>query len=317
MKRIISIFLFFVLAMSFISCSNDDKGPTENEEEISVLNRTDFFSYEKLGTAPLHDQTSMLTAHNNKLYRFVSRWSVQVLDLNTKTWSEIPLPDSSFWRWDGAAVTIGDDIFILAVSTSSGSYDILKFNTSSSQFEHTGVTLPQDFHYPAYCVQNQNIVFLTPGTGATYEFNTGNNVLSEVADNPFLYSVDINLTLSSGKYKNYLYVFGGYSDRPENIFYRLNLDDYKWEELDFPKEIKSLITFGGILDNQFILFTEVNKMYVYSFSEDQWYVDTTGIPIYPISGSGDFMNGEWSFYSGQNVLYGTENIADNVWKITK
>ncbi len=316
MNILIKIMVSSILLFLLFSC--DDNDITQNENKgVEIIKSRALFNYEFLGTAPLHTQTSMLSKYQNKLYRFGSRWPVQVFDVETKIWSQIQLPDSSFWRWDGAAVTVGSIIYVVAVRSGSGFYDILKLDPITSKFEHTNVNLPETFHYPAYCVNSAKIIFLYKGSQKTYELNTVNNQLNEIAENPFYSSNDVNLTLSSGKHGNYFYVFGGYSDLPNNLFYRLDLESFIWGKLDIPNQLEKKYLFGATLAEQFVLFSDSVSTYDYSFIDSKWYEDTLKIPIYPRSSTGEILNGEWSFYQDGTAVYGTNIMDQNVWKITK
>ncbi len=308
MKNVIAALLFL---MFVLGCS--ETGPTVIEEERIEISGITSFNYEYLGTAPIHTQTTMLTGYNNKLYRYGSMWPMQVLDLQTKSWSQIELPDSSYWRWDGAAVTIGDDIFVVGVSVASSSFDIIKFNIPTSTFEHTGVVLPFHYNYPAYCTYGNKIVFLSTISDSVYQFNIMNNELKFVADNPFYTGSSTNLSLSSGKYKNYFYVFDG---RINKLFYRLNLDNYVWKELPVADEVKNKFLFGSPLDSSFVFFSDSVSTYEYSFVDSKWYKDTSNIPIVSIDLTGG-RSGEYSFYSDNSNLYTTDNSSDMVWRISK
>lgn len=319
MLTLIRLLSYFTLLFLILSCSNDDNSLTENETQFAqkIISSTSLYKYELLSTAPIHTQTSMLTKYQNQLYRFGSRSPVQIFDLNSKTWSQVQIPDSSYWRWDGALVTIGEMIYQVAVSTDSESYDILKFNPANNSFEHTNVNLPNNFHYPAYCTNDDKIVFLYKGANLTYEYNPKNNLIRVTANNPFYATNDYNLNLSSGRFNNYFYVFGGYSDSPNNLFYRLDLNSYEWEKLKIPEEISTKLVFGSVFGEQLVLFSDTLSTFEYSFLDDKWYEDTTRVPIYPRGLSGDIYNGEWSFYSDGSTLYATTISDESVWKITK
>lgn len=317
MNKILVTLVIFLLFVFTFHCSENSSGITDNNygQLLDGIAGITSFKYLYLETAPIHTQTSMLSGYQNKLYRFGSKWPVQVLDLVSKNWSEIQLPDSSFWRWDGAAATIADSIFIVATSVASNSYDIIKLDLSTLTLHHTNVELPIYFHYPAYCTYNDLIIFFSLSTDSVFEYNSSNSELKKVAENPFINSTDINLTLSSGKFANYFYVFGGYSDLPGNLFYRLNLFNYQWEKLYIPPVLEQKQLFGASFGNQFVLFRDSISTYEYSFLDMSWYMDTSRVPIYTRNLIGQLERGEWSFYAEDSCLYGTDNISAKVWKI--
>lgn len=319
MKRQL-FFLAFIISLFFLliqSCKEESLIVNNNKLELPAgISGLTTFKYEYLGTAPIHTQTSMLTGHNNKIYRFGSKW-FQVFDKNSKSWSQIILPDSSFWRWDGAAVTIDDDVYIVAVSTTSKSYDILKYNTQTLNLEHTGTELPVDFHYPAYCVYDKNILFLSRSTDSIYLYNTNNNNLSTISKNPFLSSDGTNMTLSSGKHNNYFYIFGGYSHLADNLFYRLNLNTYQWEKIEIPNIIENSGMIGASFKDSFIFFADSNLTYEYNFVDGNWRQDTSMVPLYSRNLSGNLWIGETSFYTDDSTLYATDILSEIVWEITK
>jgi len=317
MNNILTVISFIVLTLFLHSCTDDGIEPTnDNQLPIGISGRT-VFKYQYLGTAPIHDQTSMLSYYQNKLYRFGSRSPVQILDLANYSWSELQLPDSSFWRWDGAAVTIEDLIFVVATSVASNSYDILKLNLITNSFEHTLVNLPDYFHYPAYWVNQEKIIFFSIKCDSVYEYNSSNSKLLKIAENPFLNSADINLTLSSGNHLNYFYVFGGYATLPKNLFYRFNLSDNHWEQLPIPPILEKKQLQGSSFGDHFLFFCDSVSTYEYSFADFKWYLDTSKIPVYYRNLTGELWQGEWSFSAIDTCLYGTMNLGDKVWRISK
>jgi len=307
--------LFHIISLLLIGCCEKSVEPTITNNLPEGIEGYTSFNYEYLNTAPLHTQTSMLSGYQNNLYRIGSMFPVQVLNLSYNTWSEIQLPDSSFWRWDGAAVTITDSIFIVATSAVSNSYDILKLELSSQSLHHTDVFMPTNFHYPAYCSFNEKIIFFPLSSDSVYEFNTANNSLNKVAENPFFYLTDVNQSLSSGESGLYFYVFGGFTNRPENFFYRMNLTNYMWEKLFIPPILEKKELIGASFGEQFILFADSTSTYSYSFLDMKWYLDTSYVPIYSRSLSGELIRGEWSFFDADTCIYGTEIISDKIWKI--
>lgn len=316
-SKILIKVLSIVSILFIYECSEDGIGPSNNNQLPEGIAGITSFRYQYLGTAPIHTQTSMLTGYQNSLYRIGSRWPIQVLDLANNSWSEIQLPDSTFWRWDGAAVTIEDSIFIIATSVESNSYDILSLDLSTLNLLHTNVYIPTYFHYPAYCTFEGQIVFFSLKTDSVFEFNADNRELIKVIENPFFNSTDLNLTLSSGKNLNYFYIFGGYSSLPMNLFYSLNLLNYQWEKLYIPPVLEHKQLFGASFGNQFVLFEDSVSTYEYSFLDSKWYMDTSSVPIYSSDLNGQLIKGEWSFFSEDSCLYGTEILSDKVWKITK
>jgi hypothetical protein len=85
MNRILITLYFFVLIS--LGCSKESNVIVEDNssdlpEGISGITS---YQYQFLETAPTHTQTSMLTGYQNKLYRFGSKWPVQVLDLLSKS----------------------------------------------------------------------------------------------------------------------------------------------------------------------------------------------------------------------------------------
>ena len=319
MNKILVTLAIFLLVIFTFYCSENSSGITDNNngqfpEGIEGITS---FQYHYLETAPIHTQTSMLSGYQNKLYRFGSKWPVQVLDLVSNNWSEIQLPDSSFWRWDGAATTIDDSIFVVATSVASNSYDIIKVDLLSSTLHHTNVDLPNYFHYPAYCTYNDLIIFFSLRTDSVFEYNSRNSELKKIAENPFINSTDDNLTLSSGKFANYFYVFGGYNELQSNLFYRLNLFNYQWEKLYIPPMLEQKQLFGASFGNQFVLFRDSISTYEYFFLDMSWYMDTSRVPIYTRNLIGQLERGEWSFYAEDSCLYGTEILSNKVWTIKK
>ena len=309
--------LAFLLSILFLSrCSESTIEPNKNILPEGISGFTSF-QYSLIGTAPIHTQTTMLSCFQNKLFRFGSRAPVQILELLNFSWSEIGIPDSSYWRWDGAAVTIEDSIFVIATSTASNSYDILKLNLITNSFEHTLVNLPDYFHYPAYCVNQEKIIFFSLKCDSVFEYNSSNSKLLKIAENPFQNSEDINLTLSSGKQLNYFYVFGGYATLPKNLFYRFNLNDNHWEQLPIPPLLEKKQLQGSSFGDYFLFFSDSVSTYEYNFADSKWYLDTSKVPVYYRNLTGELWQGEWSFSATDTCLYGTVNLGDKVWRISK
>lgn len=315
-KTALAKVLVYTFTISILFSCNDSNivDLQENELSYGITGYTKFY-YEYVSIAPYHTQTSMLAGYQNKLYRIGSRAPVQVLDLVSLSWSFIPLPDSTFWRWDGAAVTIRDEIYIVA--TNNELTDILKFSPTTNSFQHTNVKLPSYFHYPAYCTFNNRIIFFSLRTEKVFEYNPGDNNLITISTNPFYNTSDVNLTLSSAIYKNYFYVFGGFHDLPENKFYRMNSENYQWENLDYPPEIAKRHVNGAGFNKSFILIADTVTTYEYSFLTNEWYIDTSKVPIYTSFNTGSSDRGEMSFFAGDSCLYLTDILSDKIWKITK
>lgn len=324
MKKTIYHLIFYSFLCFFallFSCTEETIKPPDDDGGFQLppgIAGLTSFKYEYLGKAPIHTQTSMLTGYQNRLYRFGSEWPIQILDLTTSEWELIPVNDSSFQRWDGAAVTIGDSIFVIATRDYfSQLRDILKFDLITTSFERTFVDLPGKFAYPAYCIRENTIFFFSQGTDSVYEFNTENRYLIKVADNPFYNNLTPNQNLSSGRYLNYFYIFGGYHRLPKNIFYKLNLDTYLWESLVVPPIIEDKFLIGSVLGSSMFLLCDSASTYEYSFIEDRWYLDTSKVPVFPRYLTGQLFQTEWSFFSQDSCLYGTEVSSEKVWKIAK
>jgi len=310
------IFFILFLILLFFGCSEETVKPPEDDVIVEIDGFTTF-NYYYLGQAPIHTQTSMLTGYQHRLYRIGSQFPIQVLDLLNNTWSQISMPDSSYWRWDGAAVTISDSIFIVAVRSSFSQYkDIIKLDVTTNSFSHTGVNLPRYFNYPAYCVYNDKIIFFSIDEDSVLEFDSQNRRLVKVIENPFWFSFGNQMTLASGKYLNYLYVFGSYRV-DKNIFYRLNLDNYKWEKLLVPKILEKKPLLGSTFGSQLFLLGDSLSTYEYSILDNKWYVDTSEVIILPRNLIGEITFTEWSFFSTDSCLYATEITSNKMWKITK
>ena len=67
----------------------------------------------------------------------------------------------------------------------------------------------------------------------------------------------------------------------------------------------------------FLFFCDSVSTYEYNIVDSKWYLDTSKVPVYVKSLSGQLIQGEWGFYSQDSCLYGTENLRDKIWKITK
>ena len=300
-----------------IECSEETIKPLDDDERVEIAGLTSF-EYYYLGKAPIHTQTSMLTGYQNRLYRIGSQFPIQILDLITTDWKLIPVNDSSLWRWDGAAVTIEDSIFIIATRSSFSQFrDILKFDLKTNSFERTFVDLPREFVYPAYCIRENKIFFFSQATDSVYEFNTENRNLNKIAANPFYNASTRMMNLSSGRYLNYFYIFGGYHRLPKNIFYRLNLNTYQWESLAVPSIIREKLLLGSVFGSQLFLLCDSVSTFEYSFIDEKWYLDTSKVLVFPRYLTGELFQTEWSFFSQDSCLYGTEVSSDKVWKITK
>jgi len=264
--KFVRLMCIFMSGIIISNCSDSTIEPTEKILPDGISGFTKF-NYSLISTAPIHTQTSMLSGYQNSLYRFGSRAPVQILNLLNNSWSEIALPDSTYWRWDGAAVTIQDSIFVIATSTASNSYDILKLNVNTNQFGHTFVDLPYYFHYPAYCVNQDKIIFFSLKCDSVFEYNSTISKISKIAENPYLNSEDVNLTLSSGKYLNYFYVFGGYTTLLKNLFYRFNLNDNQWEQLSIPPILEKKQLQGASFGDHFLFLCDSVSTYEYNFAD--------------------------------------------------
>ncbi len=328
MKRQL-FFLAFIISLLFLfiqSCKDENLIVNNNKLELpDGISGLTTFNYEYLGTAPFYVQTTMITEHQNNIYRYGAKW-FHKFDITNNNWNEIALPNESFWRWDGATVTIDDNIFIVAISpgqnvTSSDSLDILKYNIQTSTLEHTGEKLPTNFSYPAYCVHDKNIFFLSTFTDSVYSYNSISNKSSAISGNPFLTSQGSfqrnGMTLSSGKDNNFFYVFGGYVSQNENLFYRLNLNTNIWEKLEIPSSLLEKRMVGASFNNSFILIADSNLTYEYSFSDSKWKQDTSTVPLYIRTTGGELVLGETSFFAKDNSLYVTDIYSYKLWEITK
>lgn len=305
-----------VLLLIVMGCKKENPIDNKTQQQLpDTIAGYVSINYQHIATAPFYIQTTMLTSYNGKLYRIGGSWPTQVLDISTNTWTPITITDSTVWRWDGAAVTMGDSIYILATYYNT-SYDIIVLDASKNIFKHTGANLPPEFSYPVVCTYNDKILFLTAQYDSVFEYNTLNRKLRIVAGNPFKRSDRNYRFLASGKYSNYLYVFGGYYLLPDNKFYRFNLDTYTWEEIGIPSVLQQRINFGASYGNQFILFSDSLTTHLYLFDQKKWYRDTAKVPIYPRDLTGKLFLGEWSFVAGDSCLYGTETREHKIWKIT-
>jgi len=274
--------------------------------------------YQYLSTTPIHTQTSMLTGYQNKLYRFGSRWPVQVWDLMLNSWSQVPLPDSTYWRWDGSAVTVADSIYVFA-SDPYISDDIIIFQPKLSSYKHTKVNLPVYFAYPVYAIYKNKIVLVSTKYNNVYEYNMTTSQLTTTAINPF-YDVDpwYYPTLAGVKNGSFFFVFGRPGYTGINKLLRLNLDNYVWDSFDLPTSLTNQQQYiGAAVGSDLILMCDSTLAYQYSAMDNKWYKDTSGVPLFPRNLGGTLDQGEWNFFSTDSCLYGTDVYNDKLWKISK
>lgn len=297
----------------FSSCKSDN-GVNSTPQNVEIKNEA-FAEYTLLTTAAFYKQSTILTEYNGSLYRFGTLEPVQVYNLNNSSWSNLPLPDSSCARWDGAALNIDGTIYVLAVfnAYTNPSYDILKYDPASNKYEHTGVNLPKYFDYPAYCKYNKNIYFLSAVTDSVCRYDVSANKLTKIASNPFYAGGQYAYSLfSSGVFQNYFYVFKAtLGSGSANRFYRFNLSSNTWEILPLPASIENKKMFGGSLGSSMILFYDSQSAYKYDYNSGEWTVDTS--PVAPLAGD---LFDEWSFCSRDSCLYGSTVALKNLWKIT-
>ena len=304
----------FIIATLF-SCENEDtivETPEEDIKNYSTIN------YTELSQAPSYKQSTILCKYNDNLYRFGTTEPTQVFNLTSNSWEIEPLPDSSCSRWDGFALNMNNTIYIVATSTNGNSYDILKYNPLTSGYEHTGAELPKYFDYPAFCNYNNKIVFLSVITDSVFSYDVENNNLTKIAENPFYIESGFDmLYFVSGGYQNYFYVFGGHVGRSiKNKFYRLNLNNNEWEQLNIPQSIENKNYFGGSTNEKMIMFSDPTSTYLYSFNSNEWSKDLAEVPIYEKDVNGDRAWQEWSFHTDGSDLYGSEVAFRKIWKMS-
>ena len=132
-KIVLSIIIFLLLA----SCKKDN--PLEiniAEDEIKNSSRVECLL---LSTSPRYKQSTILCKYNRDLYLFGTHLPYQVFNLDTKAWTEIALTDASFARWDGTALYVGDNIYMIGNIILGQTNDIVKYSPVSKKYEHTGI----------------------------------------------------------------------------------------------------------------------------------------------------------------------------------
>jgi len=307
-KHLLVMVLLFTGILLFSSCKSDSV--VNSSPQNDVVKNAVFAKYTFLSTAGSYKQSTILTEYNNSLYRFGTLEPVQVYNLNSKSWTNLPLPDSSYARWDGAALNIDGKIYIIAVfnsNVSKPSYDILKYDPSTNKYEHTGVNLPQLFDYPAYCKYNKKIYFFSAVTDSVSQYDVSSNKLIKIAANPFYAGGKyVANTFSSGVYQDYFYVFNNHNP---NEFYRLNLLSNTWEKLPVPVTLQNKILYGASLGPSMVFLCDSLSTYKYDYNSSDWTVDTSQAPL---------LNGffhEFSFCSRDTCLY-VSDVTKSLWKIT-
>ncbi len=323
MRRSLTGILAAVLVSASIAgCTSDEATPTGTDllkndttglpQGVAGIRA---LKYEFVATAPISTQTTMLALYQKKLYRVGSAWPTQVWDLETSSWSQIALPDSTFWRWDGAAVVVGDTIFVAAVSYGV-SYDILALNPATGTWRHTGAQLPPSFGYPAFCAYGSSVVLLAGATDSVLSFDVSTGHLRAIASNPF-FGGSAAHPLSSGRFGNGLYVFGYQASSAMNVFLRFDLVSHAWQTLTVPSLLEHKTALGSVLGDEFVLLRDTCATYQYSFSDQLWYLDKTTAPLFPQTLNGSFDIGDWSFCPADSCLYGSEHWSKSLWKIAR
>jgi hypothetical protein len=314
MKNYVVRIILFVIVTLF-ACENKETIVETPEEDIKNYSS---ISYTELSQAPSYKQSTILCKNNDDLFRFGTTEPTQVFNLTSKSWDSNSLPDSSYSRWDGFALNMNANIYISAVSVNGNSYDILKYNPTTSEYVHTGTELPKNFNYPAFCKYNNQMVFLSLKTDSVFSYDVEKNSLLKIAENPFYIESDIDmLYFASGVYQNYFYVLGGRNGRSiKNKFYRLNLSNNVWEQLNIPQSIENKFLVGGSTDENMIMFSDPTSTYLYSFNSNEWSKDLAEAPIYETDINGNRSWQEWSFFTDGSDLYGSEVAFKKIWKIS-
>ena len=313
--RLLKLLAFFLFICLLNACNKNNNPVNDNNTNGSIQNYI-FLKYTFISSTPYYKQSTMLCKYSNELYRFGTLNPDQIYNLDTQSWLFLPLPDSSYSRWDGAAICIRDSIYIVATSGDGNSYDILKYSPISKKYEHTGIKLPHYFDYPALCKYNNDIIFLSAATDSVLCYDVPENKLSKIAANPFYYSEGYKYKLfSSGIYKDYFYVFDS-TPSTKNDFYRLNVLNNVWEEINIPQSIEKKRLFGASMGEHMILFCDSASTYTYSYDQKEWSIDTSFVPIYPRNLLGQLDYGEYSFFSEDSCLYSSEILSKSIWKIS-
>jgi hypothetical protein len=312
-------FVIFPISLIVLLSSGCEKsnGPLAlNPDLPSGISGIRSLRYEYVATSPAHSQTSMLALYNNKLYRIGSKWPINVFDLTAASWTQVPLPDSTYWRWDGAALTIGDTIYIAAVNFGF-SVDILAFHAPTTMFRHTGANLPNAFMYPAICEYQNNLIVFSMVDDSVLSYSVATGTLRKIAPNPFFDATALDMPLFSGKYGNSLFVFGQNPSRTTTKFARLDLSSKQWEDIVIPPVLANKQVTGSVFGGIFVFLCDTTMTFQYSIPESMWFIDTSRVAVFPRTLNGDFFIGEWSYCSSDSCLYGTEVVSDMVWRISR
>jgi hypothetical protein len=89
-----------------------------------------------------------------------------------------------------------------------------------------------------------------------------------------------------------------------------------WEELSIPSILQNKVVFGGAAREKLIIFSDTTTAYTYSFKTKEWAIDKSIDPLFYKLSNGQIGATEWSFFSSDSCLYGSEVYSQKLWKIS-
>lgn len=314
MKNCITKLFSSLIFTLIVSCNITDE-VVENIplDEIRIKTK---INYTYLGKSPSYKQSNILCKFDDELFILGTAQPILIYNLNDGIWKSESVPSNEYGRWDGAAIKHGEYIYYFGASITGVINDIVKYNPVTKIYEHTNLILPKYITYPAAGNYKDQFFFLNSLYDTIYAFSPTLNKINKITPNPF-YLIDRSNIFCAGVYQDYFYVFANSFNIPRsNYFLRMNFLTNAWEELSIPSILQNKVVFGGAAGEKLIMFSDTTAAYTYSFKTKEWAIDKSIVPLFYKLSNGQIGATEWSFFSTDSCLYGSEVYSQKLWKIS-
>ncbi|MFA6541294.1 MAG: hypothetical protein WCT99_06795 [Bacteroidota bacterium] len=293
-----------LLALGVMSCKNSTE---PDEKTLTPVKDTLAFTYDSVATFTT-SQSIMLCGNSQNIFIYGAYGNLSIYNIASRTVTDhSTLSDTLSWRWDGAFVSVDTSMYIFALpAPNRPAYSkVLLFNQQTYRVTATAAPFPFSLGLdPAYGVFGKKIALLYSSYDSLYVFDTSTMTGGFVAQNKLKYPGN---AYSSCVYQNGLYIFVDYYMK----FYRVDLQNYSWQEIVIPDSIQSNIdTYaqGGMLGNKFCLFNNPDRpgtTVAFDLTTQKWQV---GAP------NKKMKLGVW--YSNNTSLYVSTEDYTTLWKVS-